>query len=39
MEAKKNFENLHIAHDHDVISVPYPEKELTKKNGRVEQIK
>jgi ribonuclease Z len=39
MEAKKNFENIHIAHDHDVISVPYPEKELTKKNGRVKQIK
>ena len=31
MEAKKNFENIHIAHDYDVISVPYPEKELTKK--------
>jgi ribonuclease Z len=30
-EAKKNFENIHIAHDNDVISVPYPEKELTKK--------
>lgn len=31
MEAKKNFENIHIAHDYDVISVPYPEKELIKK--------
>lgn len=31
MEAKKNFENIHIAHDNDVISVPYPEKELIKK--------
>jgi ribonuclease Z len=31
MEAKKNFENIHIAQDNDVISVPYPEKELTKK--------
>ena len=30
MEAKKNFENIHIAHDHDLFSVPYPEKELTK---------
>ncbi len=39
MEAKKNFENIHIAQDNDVISVPYPEKELTKKNGRLEQIK
>ncbi|HEX6670693.1 MAG TPA: ribonuclease Z [Nitrososphaeraceae archaeon] len=39
MEAKKNFENIHIAHDNDVISVPYPEKELTKKNGRLEEIK
>ncbi|MGI0052273.1 MAG: ribonuclease Z [Nitrososphaeraceae archaeon] len=39
MEARKNFENIHIAHDHDLFSVPYPEKELTKKNGRVEQIK
>jgi ribonuclease Z len=39
MEAKKNFENIHIAQDNDVISVPYPEKELTKKNGRLEEIK
>lgn len=31
MEAKKNFDNIHIAHDNDVISVPYPEKELIKK--------
>lgn len=29
-EAKINFENIHIAHDLDVINVPYPEKELTK---------
>lgn len=35
MEAKKNFENIHIAHDNDVISVPYPEKELIKK-GKIE---
>lgn len=32
-EGKINFENIHIAHDLDVINVPYPEKELTKQNG------
>ena len=39
MEAKINFKNIYIAHDLDVFNVPYPEKELTKKNEKAKEEK
>ncbi|MGZ5501522.1 MAG: hypothetical protein ACXWEW_10285 [Nitrososphaeraceae archaeon] len=39
MEAKINFKNIYIAHDLDVFNVPYPEKELPKKNGKAKKEK